>query len=110
MLSAIRRRQRELAVLKVIGFDGSDTRRVVAWQALTFGLVAMLVGIPIGVVGGRVAWNVAANQLGIPSFPVTSIASVTLVAVAFLVVLVLTALVPAQLAGRVPVADSLRHD
>ena len=110
MLSAIRRRQRELAVLKVIGFVGSDTRRVVAWQALTFGLVAMLVGIPIGVVGGRAAWAVAAHQLGIPSYPVTSILSVTLVAVAFLVVLVLTALVPAQVASRVPVADSLRRD
>ena len=110
MLSAIRRRQRELAVLKVIGFEGSDTRRVVAWQALTFGLVAMLVGIPIGVLGGRVAWAVAAHQLGIPSFPVTSIASVTVVVAAFLLVLVLTALVPAQLASRVPVADSLRRD
>ncbi|MEP6660849.1 MAG: hypothetical protein ABJD24_13120 [Acidimicrobiales bacterium] len=71
--------------------------------------MAMLVGIPIGVIGGRVAWAVAANRLGIPSFPVTSIASVTVVAVAFLIVLVLTALVLAQLVSRIAVADSLRR-
>ena len=50
MLSAVRRRQRELAVLKVIGFVRAQTRRAVVWQALTFGVVALAIGIPLGLV------------------------------------------------------------
>ena len=36
MLSAVRRRQRELGVLKALGFVRGDTRRTVVWQAVTF--------------------------------------------------------------------------
>ena len=110
MLSAVRRRQMELAVLKAIGFTRAETRRTVAVQGLTFGVVALAIGLPVGVAAGRIAWFVAADQLGIPGHPVVAIASVVLVALAFLVVLVLTALVPAQLAGRIPVATVLRRD
>jgi predicted lysophospholipase L1 biosynthesis ABC-type transport system permease subunit len=110
MLGAVRRRRRELAVLKVVGFVRGDTRRAVAWQGLTFGVVALAVGLPTGVAVGRLAWAVAADQLGIPSHPVVTIASIVLVAIAFLTGLVLTAAVPAQLAGRIPAAEVLRRD
>jgi ABC-type lipoprotein release transport system permease subunit len=110
LLSAIRRRERELAVLKTIGFVRAETRRAVAWQAITFGAVALVGGVPVGVAGGRLAWSVAADQLGIPSHPVVSPATVALIGVGFLVLLVLTAIVPAQLASRIPAADVLRRD
>jgi ABC-type lipoprotein release transport system permease subunit len=110
MLSAVRRRQRELAVLKVIGFMRADTRKAVAWQALTFGVVALAVGLPIGVLAGRIAWSLAAHGLGIPSHPSLVLGSLVAVAAAFLLLLVLTALTPAQLASRVPAATVLRRD
>ena len=110
LLSAIRRRERELAVLKTIGFVRSETRRAVAWQAVTFGAIALVFGLPLGVSLGRVAWSVAADQLGIPSHPVVDAVTVALIAVAFLVLLVLTAILPAQLASRIPAADVLRRD
>jgi ABC-type lipoprotein release transport system permease subunit len=110
MLSAVRRRQRELAVLKAIGFVRSDTRRAVVWQALTFVLVALAVGLPVGVLAGRAAWSIAAHGLGIPSHPVVGAASMAVIATGFLLLLVLAAAVPAQLAGRVPAATVLRRD
>ena len=110
MLSAIRRRQRELAVLKTMGFVRSQTRRAVVYQAITFGTLALIVGVPLGVAGGRTAWSFAASQLGIPSRPVTSIATIALVVGSLLGVLIITALVPAQLASRVPPAVALRRD
>ena len=97
-------------MLKTIGFVRAETRRAVAWQAITFGAVALVVGVPVGVAGGRLAWSVAADQLGIPSHPVVSPATVALIGVGFLVLLVLTAIVPAQLASRIPAADVLRRD
>ncbi len=110
MLSAVRRRQRELAVLKTIGFVQSDLRHAVVHQALTFGLVALVVGVPMGAAGGRMAWSVAAAQLGIPSHPVVTVASIVVIAVTFLLLLVLMAVVPARVASRVPAAEILRLD
>ncbi len=110
MLSAVRRRERELAVLRTIGFGRSETRRTVAWSAVTFGVISLLVGVPLGVAGGRAAWAVAAGQLGIPSHPVVAPASIALAGSSFLALLVLTAVVPAQIASRVPAAEVLRRD
>ena len=110
LLSAVRRRERELAVLRTIGFVRAQVRRAVSWQALTFGAVALAVGVPIGVAGGRVAWSIAAGELGIPSHPVAPSASIAVVGLAFLLLLVLTAVVPAQLASRVGAATALRRD
>ena len=110
MLSAVRRRRRDLAVLKAIGFVRSDAHKAVACQALTFGLAALAIGIPIGVAGGRLAWSVAAAQLGIPSHPVVTTMSIIGIAAGFLLLLMATALVPARLASRVPAANILRRD
>jgi len=110
LLSAVRRRRSELAVLRTMGFVRAQTRRAVAWQALTFGVLALVVGVPLGVAGGRVAWSVAASQLGIPSHPVVPLPALAVVAGAFLLLLVLTALVPAHLASRVTPATALERD
>jgi hypothetical protein len=110
MLSTIRRRQRELGVLKALGFVRPDTRHTVAWQAITFGAIALVVGIPIGLIGGRAGWHLAADQLGIPSHPVVTATSVVLLAAAVVVVLLLIAVVPAYRASRVRPADMLRRD
>jgi predicted lysophospholipase L1 biosynthesis ABC-type transport system permease subunit len=110
MLSTVRRRQRELGVLKTLGFVRSDVRRTIAWQAVTFGAIALVVGIPLGVIGGRLAWYLAAEQLGIPSHPVVATASIALVAAAVGAVLLLTAAVPAHRASHVRPADMLRRD
>ena len=110
LLSAVRRRRLELAVLRTMGFVRSQTRRAVAWQALTFGVVALVVGVPLGVAAGRVVWSMAASQLGIPSQPVVPIAALAAVTAAFLLLLVLTALAPAHLASRVATATALERD
>jgi len=110
MLTTVRRRQRELGVLKTLGFVRPDVRRTVAWQAVTFGAIAVVVGVPLGVIGGRLAWYLAAEQLGIPSHPVVTATSILLLAAAVAAVLLLTAAVPAHRASRVRPADMLRRD
>ena len=110
LLSAVRRRRSELAVLRTMGFVRAQTRRAVVWQALTFGVVALVVGVPLGVAGGRVAWSVAASQLGIPSHPEVPLPALAVVAAGFLLLLVLTALVPAHLASRVAAATAMERD
>jgi hypothetical protein len=71
LASSVRRRRRDLAILKTMGFVRGQVSATVAWQATTFAVVAILVGLPLGVAAGRWTWRLTAEQLGVASPPVT---------------------------------------
>ena len=48
-----------------LGFTRSQIRRTAAWQAGTLTAVALAIGIPAGILCGRVAWRIFAHHLGI---------------------------------------------
>jgi ABC-type antimicrobial peptide transport system permease subunit len=110
LVSAIRRRRRELAVLKTVGFVPAQISAAVAWQATTIAAVAMLIGIPIGIVAGRAVWSAVANQMGVvveTHVPLTWLALVVPAAVALANLL---AAGPAVVAGRISPARALRDE
>ena len=97
-------RRRELAVLKALGFTRRQVTGSALWQATCFAAVALIVGLPLGVAAGRLAWNAVGRGLGLadgPAVPSTLLAA--LVPVALLTVN-LAAAAPG-LAGRPPVTD-----
>jgi len=110
LLTVIRRRRRDLAVLKSLGFLRRDVARTVTVQALTLAALAVVIGLPVGVVLGRFVWNRFVDWQGIPSSPTVSLLALALVAVAVLVVAGLIAMVPARLAARTAPADALRAE
>src|SRR5207244_642468 len=69
LLTSIRRRRRDLAVLKALGFVRSQVFAAVAWQATTLVGLALLVGLPLGVAAGRWTWQVFAGRLGASAAP-----------------------------------------
>src|SRR5206468_3185946 len=71
LVTGIRRRRRDLAILKMLGFVPGQVRSAVAWQATTFVAVTLLVGLPVGVVAGRAIWTIFVGQLGALAEPVT---------------------------------------
>ena len=93
-------RQRELAILRVLGFRDGDLRSSVRWQALMMMLVGLIVGVPLGILAGREAWRAFAEQLGVA--PKVSIPTSALVGtvIGSLLLAVLAALVPARSATR----------
>ena len=110
VLVASIRRRRDLAILKTLGLGRRDVRAVVAWQATTLGLVALLVGLPVGVVTGRWAWMTVAARLGARSDPLVGPLLVGAIVVAALVVLNAIAAVPGRIAARVRPAVVLRSE
>jgi hypothetical protein len=110
LVSQVRRRRRDLAVLKTLGFERGQVLATTAWQASTLAVTALLVGIPLGLLAGRLAWRAFANQLGvvfearIPWIPI-----VVLVPAA-LVLANLVAAVPARAAARTRPATVLRSE
>ena len=75
LVTSVRRRRRDLAIMKTLGYDRREVRSSVAWQASTLALIALAVGLPVGVVGGRWTWGVFADQLGIESSPTVASAA-----------------------------------
>jgi ABC-type lipoprotein release transport system permease subunit len=61
LTTAVRRRGRELAVLRALGLTGRQSRLVIATQASVLAVAGVAVGIPLGLVAARVVWRAVAN-------------------------------------------------
>ena len=69
LASGLRANRRDLAVVRALGFRRRDVGRAVAWQSITYMLAALAVGVPIGVVVGRISWRLYAERLGVVPEP-----------------------------------------
>ncbi len=98
-VSVIRRR-REMGLLKALGFVNGQIGATVLWQATTVALVGIVVGIPLGIVVGRLIWKAFATNLG--AVPVTTVpaSSIAALALGVLVVANLLAVIPAVASAR----------
>ena len=110
LVTSIRRRRRDLAILKMLGFIPSQIRWAVAWQATTFVSVCLLIGLPVGIAVGRVIWTVFARQLGTLPEPVTPSIRLLLTIPGAVVLANVIAAVPAVIAGRMKPAPALRAE
>jgi hypothetical protein len=110
LASLVHRRARDLATLKTLGFAPSQIRRMVAWQSTAFVSVALLIGLPIGVAGGRLVWDAFATQLGTLVEPVTPPVPLLLMVPAAVIVANVVASVPGLLASRTAPALVLRSE
>ncbi len=110
LFSAVRRRRRDLAILKTIGFVRRQVAAVVAWQATSFCVVAVAVGIPLGVISGRWAWKLVSSGIGSVSPPVVPIVALGIMVPAALLVGNLIAVVPGWSAARVAPAIVMRSE
>jgi ABC-type antimicrobial peptide transport system permease subunit len=108
--SAIRRRRRDLAILKTIGFVRGQVRRAVVWQSSTLIVLAVALGIPLGIIGGRALWNAIAGSVGVVSVSRVPALTVGLLAPAALVLANAIATFPARTAAHTSPALVLRTE
>jgi ABC-type lipoprotein release transport system permease subunit len=110
LASAVRRRRHDLAVLRAIGFRPVQVAACVAWQAVTVSLVALVVGIPLGIATGRWSWQWVADNTPLRYVPPVAATVVLLSIPAALVLANLMAALPARRAARLRPADVLRAE
>ena len=110
LVASVRRRRRDLAVLKTLGLSGRQLGTVVAWQSSVTVAIGTAIGVPLGIILGHVLWNGFAGA--IHAVPVTSIppAYVAAIAVGAVVLANVVAAVPARIAARTPTAVLLRAE
>ena len=110
LANSVRRRRRELAVLKTLGFTRAQMRVLVVAESCTLLLVAVGLGVPLGIGAGHLAWVSFAGALGVvPAIAVQpwplSLGMLALVAAG-----VALAWLPAARAARTPTTVALRAE
>jgi ABC-type lipoprotein release transport system permease subunit len=110
LVSSVRRRRGDLAVLKVLGLCPGRCRRRSPGQATAFAAMAVLVGLPLGVAVGRWAWLLVAGQLGVVPEPGVPPRQVLAVIAGALLAANLIAAAPGWVAGRLRPAVVLRSE
>jgi ABC-type antimicrobial peptide transport system permease subunit len=108
--ASVRRRRRDLAVLKTLGFTHRQLASAVASQATADAAVGIVFGIPLGVALGRELWTLFARNINAVPDPTVPVLVVGLVAFATLVFANVIALVPGRSAARTSTALALHAE
>jgi ABC-type lipoprotein release transport system permease subunit len=110
LTASVRRRRRELAMLRALGFTGRQLRATIAWQATVAGVAGVVVGVPLGIVIGRWLWTLFARYINAVPEPTVPALSVIVVSVCALLLVNIVAALPARIAARVSTAQVLRGE
>jgi putative ABC transport system permease protein len=110
LVTSVRRRRRDFAVLKSMGFTRRQVLATVTWQATTVAGFGLLAGSVLGLVAGGGLWRAAAGRVGV--LPAVDLPIAVLAAVALAAVLItnLVAAFPARTAARTHPAVTLRSE
>ena len=110
LATSIRRRRRDFAILKTLGFSRRQVSATVAWQATTLILLALLIGIPVGVALGRWVWTRFATNLGAAADPLTPLLAMLVAIPVALVIGNALAAIPGIRARRLRPAEVFRSE
>jgi hypothetical protein len=108
--ASVRRRRRDLALLKALGFTQRQLATSIAWQATVAAVIGIVFGIPFGIVVGRELWTLFAHNINAVPNPTVPLALVLLVGIGALAFANLVAALPARSAASTPTALVLRAE
>jgi hypothetical protein len=110
LIASVRRRRRDLALLKTLGFTRRQLAAAVAWQSSVAVAIGTVVGVPLGVALGRFLWDLFANNINVVPAPSVPVPTIVLIAVGALVLANLVAAIPGRIAANTPTALLLRAE
>ncbi len=110
LVTCVRRRRRDLATFATLGFRPRQIASTVAWQATTIAVIALVVGIPLGIAAGRTVWALIMETIGTSVPAVTPWAALGLLALAVFLGANAIAALPARAASRTSPATTLRSE
>jgi hypothetical protein len=110
LVSSVRRRRTDLALLKSLGFTKRQLASAIAWQASVAVGIGCVIGIPLGIALGRFLWDLFVRQINAVPDPTIPTSSIVLIGVGAVILANLVAAVPGRIAARTPTAQLLRSD
>jgi hypothetical protein len=110
LVASVRRRRRDLALLKTLGFTRRQLAATVAWQASIAVALGVIIGLPLGIVIGRALWNRFASALHVVPDPTVPALTIAVIGIAALVLANVVAAIPGLQAARTETAVLLRAE
>lgn len=110
LTASVRRRRRDLALLKTLGFTPRQLATAVAWQASVAATVGIIIGLPAGIVFGRWLWTLFARVIYAVPQPSVPVLEIVLVGLGALVLANVVAAIPGRIAARTSTAHILRAE
>ena len=110
LIASVRRRRRDLALLKALGFTRRQLAAAVAWQASIAVAAGTVIGVPLGIALGRLLWDLFARQINVVPQPTVPSVPVILISLGALALANIVAALPGRLAARTPTALLLRAE
>jgi hypothetical protein len=110
LITSVRRRRTDLALLKTLGFTKRQLAGAIAWQASVGVTIGCAIGIPLGIALGRFLWDLFAHQISAVPAPTVPALSIVLIGVGAVLLANLVAFVPGRIAARTPTAELLRGE
>jgi ABC-type lipoprotein release transport system permease subunit len=110
LITSGNQRRRDCAVLRSIGFTRPMMATIVMSQSTCVSLVALLVGIPLGLALGRMGWSWVADAVPLVLVSPLAYAALALMIPITLVVAIAVAAYPARRIVRLGVAEALRTE
>jgi hypothetical protein len=110
LVASVRRRRRDLALLKALGFTQRQLAAAVAWQATVAAVIGLVVGVPAGALIGRWLWTLFAHSINVVPEPTLPLLPLVFVVVGALLFANIVALLPGRSAARTSAALVLRAE
>jgi hypothetical protein len=110
LFASVRRRRRDLALLKALGFSQRQLAGSVAWQAAITALVGVIIGIPVGILIGRELWILFAKNLNAVPLATVPVETVVLTGLGAVIFAVVVSAIPGRSAARTSTALVLRSE
>jgi ABC-type lipoprotein release transport system permease subunit len=110
MLTALRRRRRDIAITRALGLTRRSAANSLVWQAVLTALVGVASGTLLGVIVGPMMWRIIATDLGVIVRPIVPVVAVALAAAIGLTIAVLLSLGPRWRAIHLPLTPALRSE
>ena len=110
LVASVRRRRRDLALLKTLGFTRRQLAATIAWQASIAVALGVIIGVPVGIIVGRTLWDRFARALHVVPAPTVPTLVIAVIAVGALAVANLVAAIPGIQAARTRTAVLLHAE
>ena len=100
LVASVRRRRRSMAMLRTLGFTGRQLAASVAWQSSVAVIIGLAIGVPLGILFGRLLWGLFADAIYVVPSPTVPPVPIVAIALGALVLGNLVAAVPGRIAAR----------
>ncbi len=110
LVTSVRRRRRDLAILKTLGFTGRQLATAVSVQAGVAAVIGCAVGIPAGIALGRALWDLFAGEISAVPYPTVPVGTIVAIGILAIVLAALVATIPGRIAARTATSQLLRAE